>query len=54
MDKGIFTVLQFIDYKFISISIFKELTSIKSYKVRTLTYPPNTYFSDDFCFVGAQ
>ena len=54
MDEGIITSLQLIDYKLIAISIFEELTSEELYNVRTLTDPPNAYFSDDFSFIGAQ
>jgi len=54
MGKGIITFLQLLDYKLIAISIFEELASVKFYNVRSLTYPPNTYFSDGFSFVGAQ
>jgi len=54
MDKGILTFLQFLDYKLISISIFEELASIVFYNVRSLTDPSYAYFSDNFCFVGAQ
>ena len=54
LNKGVLTSLQLLDYKLIAISIFEELRSVKSYNVRGLTNPPNTYFSDGFCFVGAQ
>ena len=54
MDKCIFTSLQFIDDKLIAVSIFEELAPIELYNIRILAYPPNAYFSDGFCFVGAQ
>jgi len=54
MDKRILTSLQFIDYKLIAVSIFEELAPVELYYVRRLTDPPNAYFSNCFCFVGAQ
>jgi len=54
VDKRIFASLQFIDYKLIAVSIFEELAPIVFYNVRSLADPPNAYFSDGFCFVGAQ
>jgi len=54
LDKGILASLQFINYKLIAVSIFEELVTVELYNVRILTNPHNTYFSDDFCFVGAQ
>ena len=54
IDKGILTSLQFIDYKLIVVSIFEELAPVEFYNVRSLTDPPYAYFSDRFCFVGAQ
>ena len=54
MDKGIMTFLQFLNYKFIAIIIFKELASVKFYNARSLTDSPDTYFPDGFRFIGAQ
>ena len=54
MDKRALTPLQLLDYKLIAISIFEELAPIELYNVRSLTDPPNAYFSDDFSFIGAQ
>ena len=54
MTKRILTSLQFIDYKLIAIIIFEELAPIEFCNVRSLTDPSNAYFSDGFCFVGAQ
>jgi len=54
MDKGVLTSLQFIDYKLITVSIFKELEPIEINDVRSLADPHNSYFFDRFCFVGAQ
>jgi len=54
MNKRMLTSLQFLDYKLISVSIFEELATVEFYNVRSLTDPPNAYFSDGFCFVGAQ
>jgi len=54
VDKGVLTPLQFIDYKLFAFSIFEELAPVELYNVRSLTDPPNAYFSDGFCFVGAQ
>ena len=54
MDEGIITFLQFLDYKLIAISIFEELASVEFYDVKSLTNPPNTYFSDRFRFVDTQ
>jgi len=54
MDEGIIASLQFIDYKLITISIFEKLASVELYNVRTLTNPPNSYFSDGFSFFGTQ
>ena len=54
MDKRILTFLLLLDYKLITISIFEELVLVEFYNVRSLTDSSNAYFSDDFCFVGAQ
>ena len=54
LNKGVLASLQLLDYKLVAISIFEELAAIKFYNVRSLTNPPNTYFSDGFCFVGTQ
>ena len=54
MDKRALTPLQLLDYKLIAINIFEELAPIELYNVRSLTDPPNAYFSDGICFVGAQ
>ena len=54
VDKRVLASLQFIDYKLIAFSIFEELAPIELYNVRSLTDPPNAYFSNGFCFVGAQ
>jgi len=54
MGKRILTFLQFIDYKLVTTSIFEELAPVEFYNMRSLTDPPNPYFSDGFCFVGAQ
>jgi len=52
--KWIFTSLQLLNDKLIAIRIFEELAPVKFYDVRSLTHPPNAYFSYDFCIVGAQ
>jgi len=54
MGKWILTSLEFIDYKLIAISIFEEFEPVEFYNVRSLTNPSNAYFSNGFCFVGAQ
>jgi hypothetical protein len=54
LNEGVLASLQLLDYKLVTISIFEELAAIKFYNVRSLTNPPNTYFSDGFCFVGTQ
>jgi len=54
MDKWKLTSLQLINYKLIAISILEELAPVELYNVRCLTDPHNAYFSDGFCFVGAQ
>jgi len=54
VDKWILTPLQLLDYKLITISIFEELVLVEFYNVRSLTDSSNAYFSDGFCFVGAQ
>jgi len=54
MDKRILTFLLLLDYKLITVSIFEELAPVEFNNVRSLTNSPNAYFSDDFCFVGAQ
>ena len=54
MAKRILAPLQLLDYKLIAINIFKELAPVEFYDVRSLTDPSNAYFSDGFCFVGAQ
>jgi len=54
MAKRILTPLQLFDYKLITISIFEELAPIEFYNVRSLADPPYAYFSDGFCFIGAQ
>ena len=41
IGKGILTLLQFLDYKFITINIFEELDSVEFYDVRSLTDSPN-------------
>ena len=54
MGKRIPTPLQLLDYKLLAIRIFEEFASIEFKNVRGFTDPPNTYFSDGFCFVGTQ
>ena len=54
MNERIFASLQFVDYKLIAVSIFEELASIEFYTIRGLADPHNAYFSNGFCFVGAQ
>ena len=53
-DKRMLTSLQFLDYKLIAVSIFEELTTVEFYNVRSLTDPPNAYFSNGYCFISAQ
>jgi len=54
MGERILTPLHLLHYKLISISIFEELALIQFNNGRSLTDSPNAYFSDGFCFVGAQ
>ena len=52
--KRILASLQLLDYKLIAVIIFEELALVEFYNVRILADPSKAYFSDGFCFVGAQ
>ena len=54
MAKWILTSLQFIDNKLIAASIFEEPALIQLCNQRRRADSSYPYFSDDFCFVGAQ
>jgi len=54
MRKRILASLHLIDYEFVSFIVLEKFVSVKLHDMRTLADPHYPYFSDGFCFTGAQ